>query len=461
MASAVILLPFYTLYLTTESFGAFSILLACSLFVQIVVTFSFDTSLYVHFHEYKNTPEKLSAFISSAFLFMVIIGVCTGIIFIAAGDFLLGLFMKGKSLTFYPYGFMAIVTGILLSFFKVYNSLMQTKQQPGLFFNSNLLAFSLIAIGTIAGLMTFPNSLLGPVGARLLSAVVCASWCFYRIIREFGVHFNYKLIRETFNFNFYAFVYQLQQWLMNYFDRILLLFFLPLSDVGVYGFLMGFLVAIEFVLNGLYSSFSPKVVSLIYDQKLKGSTVELNRYYNGLTAVAMLLATGCILFFPPLIETFIKKADYQKVIPYIPYGVLIYVLRPLRVYFGIPFGILKYTKPLPWIYFIVVIAKITLFILLVNHFGLYGAIISSLVSYALEIVLLYSNGKNRFDFTFNTLKLLIAPITLILLVLIAEPLIGITYPLGVHSLYFILCIVMLVLAYRNELRQIDPLKILR
>lgn len=461
MASAVILLPFYTLYLTTESFGAFSVLLACSLFVQIVVTFSFDTSLYVHFHEYKNTPEKLNAFISSAFLFMVITGAGTGIVFIVAGDFVLSLFMKGKSLAFYPYGFMAVVTGILLSFFKVYNSLMQTKQQPGLFFNSNLLAFSLIAIGTIAGLVAFPNSLIGPVGARLLSAVVCAGWCIYRILREFGVHFDYKLIRATFNFNFYAFIYQLQQWLMNYFDRILLLLFLPLSDVGVYGFLMGCLVAIEFILNGLYSSFSPKVVSIIYDQKLKGSTIELNRYYNGLTAVAMLLVTGCILFFPPLIENFITKADYQKVIPYIPYGVLIYVLRPLRVYFGIPFGILKHTKPLPWIYLIVVASKIAMVVFLVKNFALYGAIISSLVSYALETVLLYVNGKSRFHFSFNALKLLIAPVALIVLILVAEPLIGVAYPLAVHSLYFILCILMLLLAYRHELRQIDPLKILK
>ncbi len=461
MASAVILLPFYTLYLTTDSFGAFSVLLACSLFVQILVTFSFDTSLYIHFHEYKKTPEKLSSFISSAFIFMAIIGACAGLIFLVAGDVLLGFFLDGKSLDFYPYGFMAVITGILLSFFKVYNSLMQTQQKPALFFRSNLLAFSIIAVFTIIGLVVMPDSLLGPIGARLLSALVCAGWCVFRIAREFGIRFDYMLLKSSFSFNFYAFIYQIQLWLMNYFDRILLLFFLPLSDVGVYGFLMSCMVLAEFVLNGLYSSISPKVVSIIYDQELKGSTVELNRYYHGLTAVAMILVTGIILTFPPLIEIFIKKPDYQKVIPFIPYAGLIYLLRPLRLYFGIPFGILKYTKPLPLIYTVIVFVKILLVVVLIEHLHLYAVIISSLVSYALEILILFFKGKNRFDFTFNFFKLFISPVFLILLIVVLEPLSGNTSPILTHTGYFFVCIFVLALAYKKELKLIDPLRVLK
>ena len=81
MASALILLPFYIQYLSTEVYGALQIYLAFSLLVQILVTFSFDTSVYIHYHEFKNDPKKLSVFISSAFVFMLLIGAVISVFF--------------------------------------------------------------------------------------------------------------------------------------------------------------------------------------------------------------------------------------------------------------------------------------------------------------------------------------------------------------------------------------------
>ena len=45
MASAVILLPFYLNYLPIEQYGQLALYLAFSMFVQIVATYSFDSSL--------------------------------------------------------------------------------------------------------------------------------------------------------------------------------------------------------------------------------------------------------------------------------------------------------------------------------------------------------------------------------------------------------------------------------
>ena len=74
MASAIILLPLYIHHLSTELYGALSVYMVFTLLVQIVVTFSFDTSVYIHFQELKGDQKKLSAFMSSAFVFMLMIG---------------------------------------------------------------------------------------------------------------------------------------------------------------------------------------------------------------------------------------------------------------------------------------------------------------------------------------------------------------------------------------------------
>ena len=96
MASAIILLPFYIENLSTADYGALSIYLAFSLFIQILTTYSFDTSLYIHFHEFKHDPAKLSSFISSAFVLMLMIGGWSRTALSGAGRFNVQQFFYGQ-----------------------------------------------------------------------------------------------------------------------------------------------------------------------------------------------------------------------------------------------------------------------------------------------------------------------------------------------------------------------------
>ncbi|HET9053228.1 MAG TPA: hypothetical protein VFM90_03595, partial [Cyclobacteriaceae bacterium] len=214
MASAFILLPFY-LELPREIYGALALYLAFSLFIQILVTYSFDTSVYIHFHEYKNNPVKLATFISSAFGFMVLIACALAIPVIAGGEFLFSLIFRNERISFYPFGLLAFVTGIFQALFKVYTNLLQSREKPVLFLRSNVFSFSMIALFTIAGLYVFPDTLIGPVGGRALAGLLATLWVFYRICREFGFQFDYALLKTTFGYNHYAFIYQVQQWFMN------------------------------------------------------------------------------------------------------------------------------------------------------------------------------------------------------------------------------------------------------
>ena len=101
MASAIILLPFYITFLPKSVYGALSLYLSFSLFIQILVVYSFDTSLYVHYHDYKKDPSKLSAFISSAFIFMLLLAAAVGLIIIPAGDLIFSLVFKDDKISFY------------------------------------------------------------------------------------------------------------------------------------------------------------------------------------------------------------------------------------------------------------------------------------------------------------------------------------------------------------------------
>ena len=453
MASAIILLPFYS-KLPVSIFGALAIYFSFSLLVQIIVTYSFDSSLYINFHEFKNDPKKLSSFISSAFLFILLISMVTGLILAFIGDWVFAHVFSKEEILFFPFGTLSVATGIFQALLKVNNSLLQTQEKPTLFMWANLLSFSLIASLTIIGLYLFPDSLWGPIGGRLLATLLSAAWVLSFVFRQFGFHFNWQLLKTTFSFNNTSLIYQVQQWFITSFDRVFLLLFISLASLGVYDLALKCMLAIEFVLTGLNSSFYPKVLGIVATQQHKGTTVETNKYYHGLTAVSMVLVSICIFIFPVIIEFVFKKPGYQNAIPLLPFAAIIYLFRPLRLFISFPYSAIKYSKPLPLFYLLVVVVKIGAMYFLVTRFDVFGAIISTWISYGVEILILYFGIRGKFDFKFNIFKMIIGPLSLTVLILLVEPFFGKEYSYWVHSLYVLVAMGMLGWAYRTEIRKI-------
>ena len=448
MASALILFPLYMYHLSVEAYGALSIYLVFIGLVQILITFSFDSSVYVHFHEYKNDPQKLANFVSSAFVFMLITGVVVTVLLAAAGELIFHLVLPNNDISFFPYGLACVGTGVFLSIFRVHSSLMQTREKPDVYLWSNVMVLSLIVVFTILGLQRYPHSLAGPIYGRMLGALLPCIWVLWRIFREYGIRFDFHWLKSSFGFNAYAFIYQLQQWFINQFDRVILLLYLTLADVGVYDVALKCLLPIELLMNSLHSAFFPRVVGAIADKRL--DEFDINRYYHGLVAVVMLMVVSAILFVPVGIEWFAGKPEYLPALNYIPLLAVAYLFRAIRLFFAFPYSAMKYTKPLPLIYFLVVVVKLLIIILLAKQIGLYAAVAGTLVSAAFEVWLLAFFARTRYAYRTNVKKLLILPVLLALTVLLTEIFVTVTWRIELHISYFVLCLAMLGWTYRRE-----------
>lgn len=458
MASALILLPFYTFYLSPSAFGALAIYSTFTLLVQYLTTYSFDVSLYIHFHEYKHDQYKLARFVSSAFVLMLIIGVGVGTILCVAGNFIFDVVFSDVDIEFFPYGVFAVATGISQALLKVYSNLLQSREKPVLFFWSNGSSLTLMMIFSIAGMVWYPETLTGPVGGRFVGALGVGLWALVQVFREFGYHFDFSILRSSLTFNLFTFIYQLERWVISNFDRVVIGAY-ALNSTGIYDFALKCLVIIEFVTNGLNNSFFPKVVGQIMQQHEKQSTPQINRYYHGLIAVVMLVICVCIFTFPWAIETFIRNTNYHASIEYLPYIAVIYVFRAIQLYFAAPYTVLKFMKPLPIIYFFVSAIKVGLMVLLIGQYGLYGVIVSSVVSAVVEIVAMRVAIGERFTYSFNIGKMIVAPLALFALIFTLEPFFGQDHPYAVHGFYLFACVTILVWFYRNEIRLINPMRL--
>lgn len=450
-ASAVILLPFYLNYLPLEQYGQLAFYLAFSMLVQVIVTYSFDSSLYIYYHDYKNEKGKLSILISSAYGFITMLALAVLVVLMLTGTVIFETIAGEKGLAFFPYGFLSVLTAIFQSYFKVHSGLLQTREKPVMFFWANLISFSLIAFFTVGGLLLYPGELVGPIGGRALAAFIAASWVLVRIFTEFGFHFDFAFLKTTFRINNSSFIYQLQQWVINYFDRLIIMVYLTMADVGAYDFVWKCLLVIDLIIAGLYNSFYPKVIATLAEQQQKQATQSINRYYHGLTAAIMILVSGAILMFPLLEHFGLMKPEYEEAFKYIPYMGLIYLIRGMRFYFALPYGALKYTKPLPAIYLVISVVKIGLMLIFIRQHGIMAVIGASIISSMLEVLFLHFRIKDKFIFRFNAFKIIAAPLLLGAIILVLESTLNINKDI-LHALYLIFSLLILIWLYRNEIR---------
>ncbi len=251
------------------------------------------------------------------------------------------------------------------------------------------------------------------------------------------------------------------QWFNGYYDRVLMASYLPIAQVGIYDLTVKVVTAIEFVLSGFYNSFFPKVLGIVALQNEKKTTIEINRYYNGLTAVTILLVGLCIFFFPIIIEWFITKPGYNEAIPWIPFVAVTYLLRTVRFYVSMPYAATRYQKPLPFFYLLIVAAKIGAMLFLIPLYGIMGVLISTWIGYCVEVIILYFGIRNKFSFKVNLFKTLTAPMLMALLIVTIEPWLGSAHPLPAHAGYLAFGAGLLAWAYRNELKVIQLSKIIK
>lgn len=458
MASAIILLPFYIHYLPTEVYGALAICLAFAAIVQIITAYSFDSSLYIHYHEFRNDKLKLESFVSSAFIFMLCLGLVVGVVLSISGQLVFNYAIPTSTLSFYPYGIVAVGVGVFQAIFKVHGNLLQTREKPETFLWSNVTSFAIIAVTTIVGLKLFPGTLIGPLGGRLIAAFLSATWALFRVFREFGFHAQSPWRNTSRSFNTFTFIYQLQQWVINYVDRFVILIFMPvaaISTVGIYEFAIKCLAPIELVLNGLNASVYPQVIKQINKQEgANSSTPEINRYFYGQVSVMMLMICLSIIVLPFLVDWFIQKSSYREALRYVPYLAVIFVLRSMRLYFVIPYNVLKKMQRLTALNFFISIFKIGLMIILILKCQIMGVIISSAAAYFVEMLLLWYYLKKDYTMKFNVFKLMIAPLFLFFVIIGIEPIVNENFTTWIHLGYGLICGALLWFSYRNELKLI-------
>ena len=451
--SGVILIPFFTYKLTSQQFGVNALYYSMMVFFQVIAGFGMDSFIGVYYYEYKDNIQKLKELIGTILFFSLSIGAFLIVLLSIIGPTSFNLLWpKTENLNFFPLGLFTLLTAIFSAGFKSYTSLLINQQRVERFFWMSILNFVLTISITLLLLYSFPYTLTGPILGRLVPMSISFVICVILISHEYGFRVKMMLLRPVFDFCAPIFLYSFLLWIVNYIDRFVIPHFIPdTSFVGVFDIAVKITLFLDIFQMGLMNTINPKIFTIWKDKNLRESSVEVNRYYNGFTALTMLIIPLMLIIVPVLIPLIIKKPIYYQALLYLPILSLGFVTRGWFYMFMSPIYFFKKTRALPKIFLFTACFQIVCSIILVKYFGIMGAVWSNFLVKPVQAIILYSESRKIFNFKFNRWKILYLPIIFIIVGLVCEAIATSSTRIFYEIGQFILIASLVFIIYRNEL----------
>lgn len=453
LASAIVLLPFYTYFLNTTQFGQLALYISFTLLIQVIVGFSFDSAVLVHYHDSIKGSNELKKLLGTIFSSQFGIGILFILISLFAGPIAFKVIFGKNALAFFPYGFMAIVTAVFNSYFKTYCNLLISQQKPILYFWASIFNFILTIVISLIGLYLYPRTLAGPMWGRLLSGVGIFIWATIATGSEFRLLYERSIFKLLLPFCLPFILFNLLNWILSYVDRYIINDYINTSNVGIYDFAVKCTIFIDFLQMGLAYSIQPKIFSQWKEKGNNFSNKEFNKYYSAFTGINVMLIPFLIFVVPIVVPIVVKKPEYYAAFQYVPVLCLGYLFRAMNYMFQAPVLYQKKTKILPQVFLISAVFQIVISIFFIREWGLWGIVWASFISKLLQQLFLYLSSARIYNFRFNIIKFILLPIAVSLIIFFFEKIN--TFGINVrHVLVLLITSLLTVLIYRNELKKL-------
>tara|TARA_Y100000588_G_C14276090_1_gene934398 strand:+ start:3450 stop:4871 length:1422 start_codon:yes stop_codon:yes gene_type:complete len=399
-------LPIYSLILNPEDFGLFSYVMSFNGILIVFSSLSLNTFIlrkYFDFTEFKDRKEL----ISSVFIFLLIFNALLVFFLILIFPKILPLI--NSSVDFHPY-FSLMIIGLFFEFFFIF---------PMIIFRVEKLAKYYVLFSVIKQLLTFILSVifiiqldigvlgrfLGVVFANIIFAVIS----FVVLYRRFTFVYKSEILSEGLRFSTPLIPAALIGSIYVAFDKILLVNYISLSELGLYTLASSLASVINFISLGYYRAIEPVIFESFNSNIFFEKVDNINKFL-----LILLFWFGFLFSFfsAEILFYFFDKKFFQAYI-FIPFFIVALILNGQKRIFGTILHAHKQTKfdfPIMLLSFC---SYVLLFHLLVPLFGIYGAlyalIVTSLLSLGCTFFLAskYTSMKSYLILTIPLLTILI------------------------------------------------------
>lgn len=388
----LITLPILTRLLTPADYGVITLAWLFPSLATGILTCGLGTAAQRFYFEYRGDPGRLDVLFSSSQLFLyTVFIVSSSAVFVFKTD-IAGLAIKDPGLG--QAVFIAFIAAFLGQIINFYLLLYQSMEQARVC--SVMSGAQTLIIAGLSLLLVWWLRLgyMGMLYASLAGETLVCVAVFVHFNRGRKMLFRPGILVENLRFGLQIVPKSLTGFINRFFDKYMLNNMLSLSAVGVYNIGQNIGNALFILMNTVWSSFQPVCYAEVFDKGAAGSR-SVGRIFTVFAYVTLAPVLLAVLFAQEAVALLAPPAYYPAV------DVMIVICAAIATnVFGMYVGVqYAYTKKAYWIFPVSLagtLVNVAANILLIPRFGLIGAGVSVVATYAAGNLLLTVIGQRLY-----------------------------------------------------------------
>lgn len=390
------LISLYTRSLTTAEFGQYNIILAIQSFLSIFISLNIFSGMcrFINEYEDKNMTKNI------ALTFSIVWGAFMIVLTIFFAPFIANILFKGDA-NGSIYVKYVIFNCVLLCIITIYESY-YTMQYHAIKASAMIIGKILLTLIFTLYFVVFCNQkILGVLYAMTFSYLLLTIILLLTDAKNIKFVFRRRELKEQLSYGLGLMPGDISDWILTLVDRYFIKELVSLSAVGVYslGYKMGMLIQPAFI-QPFARVFTAYKFDVYKTENGKDKIRNLFYYYN---AIGWFCIFG-ISIFAKLGVHILGSMEYIEAYKIAPMIALAYYISGLGAFYALGLHIVNKMIVISVAITISAIVNIILNILLIPAMGMYGAAISTFISYIVNNAIYYFQGKKYYDIKINFLE---------------------------------------------------------
>lgn len=397
--AAFFMIPVYTRFLTPSEYGTLELLELVLDVVTLMVGLRLGEAVIRYYHHYETREDKM-AVVSTGFFFCVGITVLAVLICQGLASTVSGVVFGDTAHTAYL-RWIFICLGCQLLYLVPEVFLIIEKRSvtySGLSFATFILALCL----NILFLVVLKMGIWGMIYSMVITKLTYMALVFGFVLPRLPLAFSFSKLRQMVRFGLPLLPGVLSLFVINFSDRFFIQQFSDSHDLGIYslGYKFGILLVV-LITDPFFRIWNTQRYEIA--GRPDGSIV-IGRYFTYYLAALTTLALGLCLFSGSIIY-FMADASFHASSAIIPLIAVSYIFQGIAGFATVGIMVTYKTRYILFANLVTAAVNIGLNAFLIRYWGIYGAAVSTIVSYAFLFALVATLSQRLYRIRFEFLRL--------------------------------------------------------
>lgn len=450
------LLPLYTVYLSPSDYGILATVNIFGSILLIICMFSFDGAFARYYYDYKDDEKVLRKYLGTLINFILLFNLLLMFLLIIFKGIIFTPFLPENKVDLQPYIILQlgiVYFGLISSFL---TTLYQVQEKPSKYVIFSLVGFVLSVALVIYFVVFQKMGAYGSLLGSLIASMIIFFVSIYLLWHHFSINLHLPFLKDSFRYGVPVTLHILFGWLLGYADRIILLKYVSLSELGLYYFALQIGLVMYFIVESVNQAWTPFFFDTMKNRTDASSILPklVQNYYVAMVTIALI----GILFNKEILTLF-TNARYHSSLIYIPFLILNFLIAGFYFMNINTLYYFKKTKLIPIITLSAAGVKIIFAFMLIPYFSVWGAVISTIIATLFWSITVYivANKLYKINYQFGLLFRLFVVFNIIFVLSIIIPVASVYMSLLFKTGLLILFLALII---KNKIINAAQLKIL-